>query len=239
MKKYFIFLLLAFAAVVPSAAQDAKAEIRAMHEAYGKASSYSMQIETRIYRGLADATPFQTFKGKALKSGVNYYSEMLGRTTLVNSKCCLLIDNSQKVLIYSEQEQKKEAAKAQFEVLPDSVLFEDSEVKTVSKTAQAHVIELLCKMHPTYEKVELTIDPRSHAMTRVRYFYRTVNGRQPVYALVDIVYSQVQLNVQLAASLFSEKQFVTVTKTTVQPVAAFSAFQVVDQRQYSLPGTRR
>jgi hypothetical protein len=222
-----------------ASAQEAKTEIRAMHEAYGKARSYSMNIETRIYRSAGDAAAFQTFKGKAMKSGFNYYSEMMGRTTLVNGKCCVLIDKSLKVLIYSEQEQKKEAAKAEFDPLPDSVLFEDSEVKTLSKTADAHVIELLCKIHPTYEKIELTINPKNHAMSRVRYFYRTVNGRAPVYAIVDVVYTQVLLNTEIPVSVFSERQFITVTKSTVQPSSAYTGYQVIDQRQYSLPGTRR
>ncbi|MDQ3112236.1 MAG: hypothetical protein M3R17_20315 [Bacteroidota bacterium] len=206
-----------------------------MHAVYATAKTFSMDIQVKLFGMATDAEAKQVADGKVYKDNAFYYSEMLGRITLVNDHCCLLVDKSQKLFIYSEPEKSelKNKSDEATSAIPDSTLFKGATLRFISQTAEAHVIELKYADNKMYDKIEISIHPTTHHLLRVVYYYATVNGKIPSYAKTDISYKNVQLNGIINRTVFSEKKFVTVTKDKITPLATYVSYEVIDQRRYN------
>src|ERR1044072_6007466 len=105
MKSYSLIVLLVCS--VWMRAQSPMQMVINMNNAYAKATSYSMNIEMDLFMGTNDVTPIHSYTGEACNSGNQYYSSLMGKTTVCNKECTVFIDDGQKTIIYSKNPDDK------------------------------------------------------------------------------------------------------------------------------------
>jgi hypothetical protein len=215
-------------------AQGEKESLRAMYTTYGELNSLQMNINLQLFTKSSDTKPMQESSGKVCKEGVNYYSEMLGRVTVINKSCCVLVDNGNKVIVYSEPEGKiKEDKNKKSEVLPDSVLFNKGTLRTISNSNDEHCIEIKFDSDPQYDRIEVTVNTKDHTLRKIVYYFKPYQGKAPAFEKMVVVYSGIQLNTDVQDAIFSESAFVSVSKDRVSARDRYNSYQVIDQRVYN------
>jgi hypothetical protein len=238
MKNLILIFLLSFSFLTLFSQQE-KDELKKMHAVYTSAGTFSMEINMNLFTTLSDVQPKQTANGKVYKNKDEYYSEMLGRITLVNNHCCLLIDKTQKLMIYSEPSKgKTDKSLAEDSPVPDSSIFKNAKLHFLSQTSQLHVIELKYDHDAMYDKIEISIDPTTNYLTKVVYYYAKIKGKAPAYAKTEINYTNIKLGEQIDNTVFSEKKFISVSKDKITPLSIYGSYEVIDQRRYNEYATK-
>lgn len=214
-------------------AQNEKETLRAMYSNYNTMESLQMNVSVQLFRLSNDNAPMQQSQGKVFKDGFNYYSEMMGRTTLINKRCAVIIDNNNKVLLYSEPEGKASKEKESTEVLPDSVLFGTGKLKTVSNKNNLHCIEIVNDKDAQYRKIEMTINTLTKTLERIDYYFKPSEGRNPVFEKMTIIYSGIVINGKVSEDIFSEKKYISVSRDKITGLGKYAAYEIIDQRIYN------
>ncbi|MGL4595934.1 MAG: LolA family protein [Bacteroidia bacterium] len=226
----FAGLLLATTSVF---AQAEKQALRQMYATYNTAKTLRMQVNMQLFTKASDAKAVQSNSGKVFKSNENYYSEMMGRIMVINSTCCLLVDQTQKTMVYSLVEKNKSKKTDAPALLPDSVLFAQASLKTIRQTEDVHEVELLYKNDPQYSKISVSIHPKKHTLQKIVYYYKAQGNLAPAYEKVEIVYSGIVLNEAVSSAQFSEKTFVAVGRDKIVGLGQYAQYEIIDQRKYN------
>jgi hypothetical protein len=235
-RKLRIVLTLAFAMATVTGlwAQDEKTTMRAMYTMYAGLNSLQMNVSMQLYTKAADVKPMQESTGKVCKEGINYYSEMMGRKTVINKNACVLVDNINKVIVYSEPDVKTRNEKNKMhEVLPDSVLFGQGVLRTISNANGEHCIEIKYANDPQYDRIEMTINTTDHTLRKIVYFLKPYLGKAPVFEKMVVTYSAIQLNTDIPGSIFSIDGIITVSRNQAVAQGQYGGYQVIDQRVYN------
>lgn len=227
-----ILLLLVAGLSSDLCAQNEKETLRAMYATYSSLSSLQMNVNVQLFAKSSDITPMQQSSGKVYKDGLNYFSEMMGRATLINKNCALIVDNSNRIIMYSEPEGKAKDQKTD-DILPDSVLFGQSKMKTLSNKDNHHCIEVKYDNDPQYDRIEMTVNTVNHTLEKIVYYFKPMNGRSPLFEKLAISYTSIVINGDISSSVFSEKSFVSVSRNKVTPLGKYATYEVIDQRVYN------
>ncbi len=218
--------------------QEWKEDLLAMNKAYISAKSFQMNIEIKSFTTAADTKPLFDYKGRAVSSEGNYYTSIMGRTTIFNKRSVLLVDDKQKIILYKKN---KKDAKAQngFSIAKlDSAMVlagKNVQVKYLLNSAEEKRIQIAYK-NSLIDKLELAINPDNNTIVQVVYYYNTENPEfNNSAAKVTVDYSDIVLNKPIADSYFSENKFITIKKNKITPLNNYAKYQVVDQDQTQTP----
>lgn len=235
-KALICFMLLL--CIVPAYSQDWKEDLLKMNQAYLNAKSFQMDVEVKSYATLNDAKPLIDYKGKVASSIGNYYSSFMNRITLYNTRCVLVVDNNQKMILYkkSKGDIKRQSG---FSIANlDSTLIvmgKNVKISYLQNTTAEKRMQLIYKNN-ALAKLELSINPVDNTIIQLIYYYDTKN---PAFnnsaAKVIIDYSNVELNKAISDSHFSENKFIAIKKDKIIPLNIYSNYQLVNQDQTQTP----
>lgn len=233
MRKLFICLM-SLLTIFSSTAQDWKKDLLAMNKAYLDASSFSMNVQVQSYNLVSDITPQLNYKGKVASSKNNYYTSIMGKTSLYTQQCALLVDSKQKIILYQKNDGSR-IPQGGFSIAQlDSAFIlmgKNMSVKYLVNTASEKRLQLSYKDN-MLSKVELSINPETNTITQLVYYYNTKHPAAGNSAeKVVVSYTGVELNKNIDNSLFSEKKYVTVKKNKVVPAQAYASYKLINPEE--------
>lgn len=230
-----LLLLLPVFYISTVSAQTPQADLRKMTAMYRSAKSYSMDITARFY-STEPGTAVQSHTGKACKSGSNYFSQMLNRTTIYNSRCRMLVDEEQKLILFNKPNKKEvNSIEPEEQLFMDSVFYATAKVRYISQDAVRKKIEVKTKSGE-FDRMELVINAQTYALEQVVYYYaqNTANGVAG-YSKTEISYTNIGINKPIPDSLFSEKKYIDRIKNKLTGVGRYATYKVVDQSNTKMP----
>lgn len=214
-------------------AQLEKELLLKMNETYFEAKSFSMNATVNVYEKRLGPNPSASYSGSMYKSGGMYYSELMGKITLVNSSCALIVDEEQKLMVYGKPwKMSNVSSKANIPAMLDSVLFANATLKMKAKDGRRSIIEIRPK-NSEYEKIEVTIGTAENTLQEVVYFF-PANEDIP-YQKITITYTDTKINSKIPSSVFSEGRFITKKSNKIQPAGKWASFRLVDQTDFKYP----
>src|SRR6218665_833047 len=212
-------------------AQAWLSDIKKVNHVFANASSFSMQLSVKIYDRQAAATPMMTYSGKVMKSGSLYFSEMMGKVTLLNEKGNLFVDEAQKVVVFRKSTGAKKAVQApnftKLKTALHSILTKGATATYMENSALNKKIRIVNNNY-VYKTVEISIDPATYAIRQVIYYMDPATAAENNVAKIVVDYSGVQTNTPLASALFSEKKYVLVANGKASLTKAYKEFKLIN-----------
>ena len=160
---------------------------------------------------------------------------MIGRITLQNKRCVLVVDNPQKMILYRKNNTENvNSSKGGFSLanLDSAMILMGKNVKVeyLVNTKQEKRIQLNYK-EGKISKIEISINPIDNTIMELVYYYNTTADYSNSVAKVIIKYSNVELNKTISESMFSENNFISVKKDKIVALKEYQKYQVVNQSE--------
>ena len=220
-----VFLLLIFFSV---SAQTPVEMIISMNKAYTNANSFSMAVDMKFFMGTNDVTPVSSYSGEACKSGDSYYSSIMGKTTIVNKNCTVYIDDGEKLIVYSKNDNVKKPNDPVG--IPDTSVFGSMASYSFGEgTDQSTRIIVIPKDQSYYKKIELLINKKSFALEEIIYDYKVEEDAASSVQKIKVKYTAVNFNQAIAENKFSESRFVVRQKGKYIGAGKYAAYKIVEQ----------
>ena len=219
-----------------SIAQDFRTELFRMNDTYRKADNFSMKVNVKIYEKQSDTRERQSYEGMVKKQGNNYLSQMMGKTTLVNNNCVLLVDEGNKLIQYGDRPKDKKNPtddKALCYAI-DSVYLANNKLKMLSSEEGHMRILVSSEGDEVYEKTEILINTVSHVLEELTYYYK--DEEKAGFSKIVISYSEVKLHAAFGKSDFSEKKYITASRNSITLAANYASYKLIDQRNFNSNG---
>ncbi len=227
--KIMCLLLLLSSPLVHS--QDEKKLIEKMNKAYMENSSFSMDVAVRLFATDGDIPSDMVHRGRVSKGKNEYYSSMMGQTTVCNSRCYLVIDEENRRILYSSANASKAFTKplADPSAVTDSLL-KDSRLRTLSLEAGRRTIEIIPASSAMYDKIELTVNTANYALEKVVYLYKKAEDLP--YKRVEMLYSNVSFAPKEDKTLYSEATYVSKQRGKLRGIGKWASYQVTDMSDF-------
>lgn len=223
---------------VSAFAQDWKEDLLLMNKAYINAKSFQMNVEVKSFATINDVQPLLDYKGKVASSNGNYYTAMMGRTTIYNKQCVLVVDSKQKMILYKKNKSDVKPQGGFAMANLDSALIvmgKNVKVTYLQNNIAEKRIQIIYKNN-SIDKLELSINPLNNTIVQLIYYYNTTKPEfnNSVYKVI-VDYTNMELNKTIADSYFSENKFISVKKDKIIPLNNYAKYQVVNQDQTQTP----
>ncbi len=216
-------------------AQDARMLLVNMNKVYSHATSFSMGVRVKVFEAISDTNTQVVYNGNMKAQGNLYYSELMGKTTLVNRNCFLLIDEENQVVLFNSKKPSKvnpSGEKLDIDTFLDSTLFKNAQVKIVGQVGDIKKVEIIQK-DDVYTRLVLSINLKTFLLTEVVYYLN--DSEELGYSKLIVSYSDIKLNRELSESFFSEKQYIEKRGGKIVPVGKCAGFTFVDQSDFQIP----
>lgn len=208
--------------------------IEKMRGTYDKASSYSMHVTLKLFAKTQDASALSVSEGEVNVSGKNYYSSMLGKTTVVNEDYQVFADDKQHIMLVSTAHHNRNRDDANS--ILDSTMYQGYQLKFLEQGATLDRIEItLDDPESGYSSIRLHIDPRNYTLLQVEYYYKAGSPETSTYEKATITYTNVKLNEKIPDSVFSTDTYFTQKKGELVLAPAFGTYRLIDQRDKNIP----
>jgi len=204
--------------------------LQKMTEAYGQLDQFSADIVVEVYKNDGATIPLFVRKAQVKKDGMDFYSRIGQKATIVNARGVLVIDKEQKNIFYhptaaaSNSKKRKQAEETNF--LPDQeklAATSDSIVFKGTFNGLEHYI-----FYSSGKEIEVTnlwVDASSHLMKKISYHYN--DQLFPENNMVIIRYKNASTKPHLFARDFSEKTYLKSTKEGWQLQAAYADYELI------------
>jgi hypothetical protein len=211
--------------------QAAAVELNKVNLAYGAVKSMSMTIEYNLFSSYTATTAHESSKGKFIRQNANYYSELLGITTVQNAKHKITINTQEKSLLLSNPDKTPPAPSP---VLLDSILRVCSSIDRIDLGAGKKLYQLkFAKLtYYDYERIDIHLGSNQLIEKFVLYFRSAVvlddndQNLKKDKPRLEISYSAIILNSEVDTNLFSEKIYVeSLGSEGFKPTAAYQTYQ--------------
>ncbi len=168
----------------------------------------------------ASAKPYLSEVADIKRDGNNYLYKFAGQEMLMNDKYLLMVDRTSKHIFCNERAQGDEIGRLDdpFIVNTDSLLQFYGEIVYASRTEGADHYRLYQKMGPV-DQVDLFIDSASGLLKRIDYLF---DDRQ--YVKID--FKVFNMNPSFGAEVFSEGNYLTVSKNTLVTTEPFAGYHI-------------
>lgn len=207
--------------------------IREMNKRYINASSFSMNIQVDIYDNTNSSNAAQTFKGSACKRKENYFSKMMGQTTIVNERCLLLVDDDNKVIQYEKKENSNDSHLKGMDIfsLLDSLPKNFKSIQFAEESVDRYYIRFeSLDTDPAYKNFTIEVDKNNFTFMGITYVMK--NEEDSPYDKIAIHYTDTKFDAPLADDVFSETKYIIKSKGKVAPSPAFSKYRLINKEDY-------
>lgn len=233
MKSKISFLIIGFlvfsgTSLKAQGSKDAKEDIIKMNKLYASASSYSMDIEVRMFEDHADVQPKEIYKGLAKRSGSRYFSEMMGRISISNPDHFLMIDENRKLMICADPANGGKRSPMN-DVMSDTLYLTGQMYKYDYINADEKCISVKGD-DLVYDRIEVIIDVKTGQMKALTYYYKKGAADVPFFK-VSILFTNTRINTPISSAEFSSAKYMAVKKGSLVPQGKWAQFRVIDQRK--------
>ncbi len=238
--KYWIMCVGSMLLFALQVVADEREDIKAMNKAYRDTKNYSMEVEMQLFN--EQGKMLKTTKGFIRKMEMNYATSILGKQTVYNTSGRIIIDEQEKIMIYADPLSPEYFAQMNNErLLSDSLLFSPEATYTYIRKDALHTsIQITEKEKGEYDKIEITLNSKTHFLEEVVYYYnQSIEDEGEVIkndsgiSKIIVRYNSIKINAKIDGSVFSEKMYLENKAGKLTGVGKYSSFTVVDQRKKS------
>lgn len=190
-----------------------------------------MDLTIEIFEKSTNKEPIMKYSGKMAKSNANYYSELMGKVTLINSNVNLVIDNNQKLILFKRVNKDNNTINKNSNSVPysiDSTLLANSSGKYLVNNEKVKIIQVVNK-NSAYSKIEISIDPITYTMKQIIFYFKKYAGNETATEKVVINYKNIKMDVDIPNSSFSEQKFIHFSKKGVFVTNEYKGYKLIDQ----------
>lgn len=224
MKSYLkIYLAICFSLLFcNSFAQQLKSDLVKMQNTYRNAKSFSINVQLLLFENASDVKPLNSFSGSVKMDGSNYFNEIMGQTFIKNSNYIVSVDHNAKRIIYKEVSKYSTSANM-LSLSIDSLLMRYKSAKFIKTADACLTYELIPNSFGAiYNKILITVDTTNYTLKSIVYFY-TIKS---TYQKAIINYSNIQLNIPISSSEFSEKSYININGSNASPGKACKGYKI-------------
>jgi outer membrane lipoprotein-sorting protein len=200
-------------------AQDFKADMQKMQEIYNNAEKLQTSMKIDVYATEKATKPVMTKRATIKKEGNNFFYDIDGVTTLVNSKYSIMVNKTNKTIVFKNIE--KQLKDRMNEVIPnfDKELeaYNGVEYKGLENGKKHYVVK---NVDNQIKFGHIYLDNRG-MLSKIVYIYKEQKGK------AVIVFSQNSLNPTFKESQFSEKQFFKKKGKEWIPMGTYKYYEVI------------
>lgn len=226
-KLYREIIILLIIVIIPGylAAQNFKADIKVMKEAFAKIDRLHAEVEVKVFENTFSAQVIQTKKSTIRKDGNNYHYDLDNLSLLMNEKCMLLVHHDEKQIVYSKRDVNNEKQFGIGTLTPevDTILRQYDSViyKGISNKLKRYII--YSSKSKTIKRTEVFLDTKTAMIRKLIYYYNT--ELFPVGSKVIVDYKVFNTSPTFSSTEFSEKKYIEHGRE-LKPSKAFSAYSV-------------
>lgn len=222
MRKIIIFHVFLFIAL---SLFTQNADLNKMSNTYLKAKSYKMNIEMVMVKNYNKVPTTETYKGYVVRSGNNFYSELMGVINLYNSSLHIIVDQTSKtVKCLPPLTQMSMASINEFFSAGDSLYYKNYTIKQVQSVAGFKTVELVPKAKSTFKNMRIKMAIPSNTLTSVEYSYED----NAPWCKILINYTYVRLNIQVKNDVFSENKFIKRVRNKMVLTDKYKKYQMIN-----------
>lgn len=233
-KHYFSIIFLVSACISNVYSQDWKADIRELNKTYLEAKSFSMDIIVETYENASDIKPVASYAGQVAKKEESYFTSMIGKITILNRHCILVVDNRQKIIVYKQNNNKNSQPSNFFTITNlDSALFlmtKDVDVKYLVNSTTEKCIQVTDKAMGG-SKMEIWITPLKNTLNKIIYYTENTEGNTKVMKKVVVKYNNMKVNNSIPDEVFSEKKYIKKNISGISLTSDFSKYELVNESE--------
>ena len=221
-----VSLLLLFAIIAKSTAQDFKTDFEVVSRNYQNLEKFLGKIEINVYHGADSPEEVRTLIVE--KEGNNYIHNSGEVLTLRNDRCLIMLRPEDKVIVYTEHPKNKdkktsdtEMAGVDFSALEGN--YDSVEFKGLEEGVKYY------RMHLNSGPIltaDIMIDDERKLFHKVTYTYRKQHEEDPGYRVV-MNFKEQDTNPVYEQEKFSEKTFVSLENGVAKPADAYNTYEVI------------
>jgi hypothetical protein len=235
-KNCILFFVAFFLGYLPVDAQNAKADILRINDAYSKFTNMSMDITYRVFLNQTSTLPYETETGFYRQNGNLRYNKLKQIESLQNSNYLIVVDNELKRIVVGNPV-KFDPAKITLLNL-DSALSKCSSVNYINVNALQGGYSMIFKstIVSEFEKVELYFNKKTYVVEKMVFFYRqkirlaTEENAVAERPKLEISFSQFSFEKLEDATFFSEKKFIEKNKGNYIAASSYNGYKIIDQK---------
>jgi outer membrane lipoprotein-sorting protein len=205
-------------------AQDFKADMQKMQDAYKNIKKMSAVITISIYPNAASAQALANKTAVLKKQDDNYFYSLDEMILVMNEKYSVMVYKADRQIICSDRNlgEEKKAAYAFASPAIDSLLskYKSVEYKGIQEGCKQYVVQTIGAINRT----ELSIDASTYLINSVTYYYDP--EKVPDAGKVTVQYKINEGGSDISASDFSEKQFFTRSGDHYVPSKSYKGYIV-------------
>ena len=219
--KVSLVLLFLVALCQAATGQDLKEELIKMKEQYGDMSSLHVVMLVSVFDEQTASSPYYKEKVEIKKQDESFLYVLTGNEMLLNKKYMVMVDKSEKQIVWSERDPQAETAWRQglsFDL--DSILsyyHQATWLKTENGIAHYSVLQ---KEGPV-DWVYLFIDTNTHLIHKMEYHYKNDQ-------FVSILFKEFKTHPVFTEATFDEKRYVVNERGEFKASGVFRQYRVTE-----------
>lgn len=223
-----LFSLLLLCMGTKAMAQDFKADIRQINQAYLRHQSFGAKLVYQLFATHESEKAMRTLTGTIRNQGKLKYSKMAEVESLINEDYALLINHEQQTISIQKSFTHNPVIP---DVNLDSLSSFCEEIHFLELGNQLLGYEFVFKKYE-YERIRVVFDPKSHVIHKFVFYQaepiELIPG-QPAQAIrMEIAFTQIQVNEPFPATTFSATRFVKKVGKDFQPIASLASYRLVN-----------
>lgn len=222
----FIFLFIPLLAL-SGEVEDYKLLLKNLSEA----KSLSGLVETHYYHAGKQAA-YKIEKGEFAYANKNSYVKYDNYVTVNDGKQQLVVDSQKKIIILDgvdKSELSKEfTEQMKLPAITDSLIKKQISLKYILNNETTKILQLVTTKKSNYEKIEIEMNAAATALKRITYYFSGSGGGP---SKIDVLYKSMVLDETVNDKLFSFSKFISLTKSGVTLLPAYSSYELIDYRK--------
>jgi hypothetical protein len=207
--------------------QSAISDLITMNKKISSLTAYDISVDVKVFKDNS-TSPTLSSKGRTIKSGHNFYLNMLNKKTIINEDLMLVVDDKNKSLMYAVITKEQLKAMDYTKVMNIDSLIKSSKsvIKYVLNNSTEKRIEIYSK-DEDIEYVIISLNPKSYILKAVEYKYSKESVKLNGNSKVTIQYTQFLLETKNPELLFQNK-YITIKSNQIVATKQYQSYKLIN-----------
>ncbi len=232
--KAIYMLLLAVYSVFPylGIGQTASDDLIAMGKKFSNIPSYDITVDIKVYKDSPKQEITFSSKGRTAKLNDKFYLNILNRKTIVNNQLMLLVDDKQKMLMYTKINKEQMAVISSPQNINVDSLVKSQKTKTryLVNTPSEKKIEILPN-DGSIKSISMSFNPKTLALKEIIYLYTEEVQKNTGNAKVIVTYSNFSGECK-SPELFDQSSYIKIKKDKIEAREAYKNYKLVTPQDF-------
>jgi hypothetical protein len=208
-------------------AQSAIDDLITMNKKISSLTAYDISVDVKVFKNNS-VTPTFSSKGRTIKSGNNFFLNMLNKKTIINEDLMLVVDEQQKALMYAVVTKEQLKALEYTNVINIDSLIKSSKsiIKYLINNSTEKKIEIYSK-DEDIEQIIISLNPKSLVIKSIEYLYSKESVKLSGNSKVIIQYTDFLLETK-NPELLSQKKYIIKKSNQIVATKLYQTYKLIN-----------